>query len=365
MSDRQRRLGQEAGDLEPVRHPRPQLELDVDAGLVGALGGADGLVTQHLRFAGLQQQRRKAVEAREQRRDLGVGVQDGRRHVEPAQDQQVGQGQHRVRTVERGHAGTGHRAVERRRQQHGAGGEGLLGDAHPVQGDQGEVAAGGVPDQHQVAGPMAGAEQRTVDRVAVVGRGRVGVFRRQSIVRDQRPGAQLTADPRGETRMRVRKAEGERSPVQIDENALRPALGDRDPLRRDAAEIDGGARHLAGQAKVTRVERLELLPQRADVGVRRQALPRGDAQKCVERVRPQARADVDVAAVVRAALHGDLGFRKPTPCSRQASDGVPRRLGRSAPGATIRRCRGGRRRAPARSGHATISRLHSSFSRAR
>lgn len=65
--ERQRRLGQEGRDLEDMRRLRLQLELDMHAGGIRPLRRADGLVTQHLRTAGLQEQGRVSCEIGEDR----------------------------------------------------------------------------------------------------------------------------------------------------------------------------------------------------------------------------------------------------------------------------------------------------------
>jgi hypothetical protein len=177
-------------------------------------------------------------------------------HITPTQDQQGAQLEHRVLAVVVGHAGAGHRAVERGREQHRATGQRLARGAHALYRHQREVAAGGVADDHQAAGRDAFGQQSPVRAVAVVGRGGKRMLGRQPVVGDQRACLEAAAQACGQRGVRVGEAEGERAAVQVQDDAALAALRDRDPLGGNAAAIGRGARDVGRDPEIARVDLL-------------------------------------------------------------------------------------------------------------
>ena len=187
-------------------------------------------------------------------------------------------------------------------------------------------------------------QQAAVRGVAVLHRRRERVLRREPVVGNQRPRAQRAAQPAGQRRVRVGKAERERSAVQVEDHALDARLRRHDPLAGHAADHRRAALERRGNPELARVQLLVVAPQRDDVVVVGERAAERDAQQRVQRLAAQAGLDLDLAVVGGAAMHGNGRRGGPNPGStRFHRQGSPRPIV-ALRGAGFRAPRGERRR---------------------
>ena len=202
------------------------------------------------------------------------------------------------------------RAVHGRRQQHRAGRQRFAGPARAVQGDERQVAASRVAGKHGIGRIATVGQQPAPGGMAVVGRSRERVFGRQPVVRDQRPGAEPAAQPRGKRGVGVGEAEGERTAVQVQQRAAGTALGHADPLRRHTVAAHRLPAHRRVQREMPRVHRLVATTQRGEVGVEWQRPARRETQQRDQRPAAPAAPSFDDADARFVAVH-----RPDLPCA--------------------------------------------------
>ena len=226
-----------------------------------------------------------------------------RRHVVPPQHEQAREPDHRVLPIEGEHARTSQRAVDGRREENGAGRQRLARGAGPVERDQGQVAAGRIAGENDVPGIDPLREQPAVGRVAIVRGSGERILRREPVVGDQRPGAQLPAQPGGERRVRIREAECERPAVQVEDDALVARLRHDDPLARHAAALHRHPLDVRTHPELPGVELLVTAAKRDDVRIVAQRPPHRQPQHRIERPAAPAGRELDLASVSRATAH--------------------------------------------------------------
>ncbi|PAV72392.1 hypothetical protein WR25_15959 [Diploscapter pachys] len=272
-----RRLGlRQGGDhLEHMGQALPDLQVNRHAGRRGLGGGAHRVIQQHLGAAYLEQQRRQAIEAAEQRRYCRLPVGFGR-GIEAANADGEGRGEDRImaRIVQGTRAAEG----EQRKRQ---------------------VATGGVAGDDDVAGLEALSLQPAVGVERFVKRGWEWVLGGQAVVQHQCPGLQWPAPARDHRGVDLRGVGNEGAAMDVQQYPFRPAMGRRQPLGGDAIAVHVGAVYI-GRECLGRlaIEPFELPAQLADVDAQAMAGLHQQAQGQVEQaVLPAALGWVDFAGM--------------------------------------------------------------------
>ena len=165
----------------------------------------------------------------------------------------------------------GARALEIHPRRHADAGrrQRLLRVAQREQRREHEPAARGVTGERDLRGRHARAEQPAIRGGRVLdGRGE-RVLGREPVVDHERARLRGARDPRRQLAVRVERADHVAAAVQVEDHAVRAALGHAHPLRRDAPGVDTLVCHVGGEREHLR-HLLEagaaLLDGRADDG---------------------------------------------------------------------------------------------------